>query len=118
MKHRYRIVWCSVLLYACAAWAQPHQHVMSMPMGGTMTQGDSAAAPARAEGEVIKANPQNNTVTLKHGEIKNLNMPPMTMDYHVQDKALFARLKPGRKIHFTAGRVNGVYTVLTVEPGR
>jgi len=118
MKRLYRIACCSVWLCACAAWAQEHQHAhtMSMPMNGAMSQASSEAAPSLAEGEVIKADSKSKTVTLKHGEIKNLNMPPMTMDYHVQDEALFARLKPGSKIRFTAGRVNGTYTVLTAEP--
>jgi Cu/Ag efflux protein CusF len=110
---------CGALLLAGAALAQDHPHagqmdMHNMPMASAPPAG-RAAAPALAEGEVIKVDPQGKKVTLKHGAIKNLNMPPMTMDYQVQDPALFARLKPGSKIRFTAGRVNGAYTVLTVE---
>ena len=120
MKLLYRIVGCGVLLLACAAWAQdpPPMGGMKMNMPMASAQTPAAAAPSLAEGVVIQVDPANKKVTLKHGEIKSLNMPPMTMDYRVQDVALFARLKPGSKIRFTAGRVNGAYTLLTVEPTR
>ena len=36
-------------------------------------------------------------VTLRHGELKNLNMPPMTMVFRVQDAAQLAPLKAGDK---------------------
>ena len=117
MKAIHCLAACGALLLAGAVSAQPSPHagnMAHMPMGDASASAQ-AAAPALAEGEVIKVDPKTQTVTLKHGEIKNLSMPPMTMDYHVQDAAVFARLKPGSKIHFTAGLVNGAYTVLTVE---
>jgi Cu/Ag efflux protein CusF len=108
MKRSHRITCCGVLLLACAAWAQdPHHAGHANPA--------PASAPTQAEGEVIKADPANKKVTLRHGEIKSLNMAPMTMDFSVADEALFARLKPGSKIRFTARKINGAYTVLTVE---
>ncbi len=55
-------------------------------------------------------------ITLKHGEIKNLDMPPMSMVFQVKDPALLGQVKVGDKIRFTADKINGAYTVLTLEP--
>jgi Cu/Ag efflux protein CusF len=118
----YRIACCGVLSLSCTAWAQDAHHAgmnMNMDMmAASAPQRADTAAPSLVEAQVIKVDPQNQKVTLKHGEIKSLNMPPMTMDYHVQDQALFAHLHPGGHIRFTARLVNGAYTVLTVEEVR
>ena len=41
-----------------------------------------------AEGEVRRVDKEGARVTIKHGEIRNLDMPPMTMVFQVRDKAL------------------------------
>jgi Cu(I)/Ag(I) efflux system protein CusF len=74
-----------------------------------------AADPTPADGEVRRINPAGQEITLKHGEIKNLDMPPMTMVYKVNDPALLTRIKAGDKVRFTADQINGTYTVLSIE---
>jgi Cu/Ag efflux protein CusF len=54
-------------------------------------------------------------VTLKHGDIPNLDMPPMTMVFQVQDPALLDQLKPGDKIRFRADKLSGSYTVIELQ---
>lgn len=39
-------------------------------------------------------------MTIKHGEIKNLEMPAMTMVFYVKDKGQLSGLKVGDKIKF------------------
>ena len=68
------------------------------------------------EGEVRKVDATAGKVTLKHGEIANLDMPPMTMVFTVRDKALLANLKPGDKVSFTAEKEDGLYVVTTLQP--
>lgn len=68
------------------------------------------------EGEVRKVDKEAGKVTLKHGEIKNLDMPGMTMVFQVKDPALLEKVKAGDQVSFTADKVNGTYTVLTLEP--
>jgi Cu/Ag efflux protein CusF len=68
-----------------------------------------------AEGEVRGVNKARSTIALKHGEIKNLDMPPMSMVFQVKDKALLDKVKTGDKINFTAEQVNGDYTVMSIE---
>lgn len=79
----------------------------------------SASATATADmtdAEVRKVDLDTQKITLKHGEIKNLEMPPMTMVFRVQDPAMLNAVKAGDKVKFSADRVNGVFTVLTLEP--
>ena len=63
------------------------------------------------DGEVTKIDLAQARVTLKHGEIKNLDMPPMTMVFRVANPKLLDRLAVGDKVRFAAEKVNGSYTV-------
>ena len=78
----------------------------------------ATAAPTAdmTEGEVRKVDQTARKLTLKHGPIKNLDMPPMTMVFQVKDPALLTQVKAGDKVRFTADKLNGAYTVLTIEP--
>lgn len=68
-----------------------------------------------ADGEVRKIDKGAKKITLKHGEIKSMDMPPMTMVYQVQDPALLDKVKEGDKVRFTAEKVGGAYTVTSIE---
>ena len=67
------------------------------------------------EAEVRKVDVSAGKVTLRHGEIKNLGMPPMTMVFQVKDRAFLAKLKAGDRVNFTADKIKGAYTVLSIE---
>ncbi|WP_374594200.1 copper-binding protein [Aquabacterium sp.] len=66
-------------------------------------------------GEIRKVDAAAAKVTLKHGEIKNLDMPPMTMTYRVKDKALLNGVAVGDKVLFTAEKIDGQYVVTTLK---
>ncbi len=68
-----------------------------------------------AEAEVRKIDKEAKKVTLKHGPIKNLDMPGMTMVFQVRDAALFDKMAAGDKIMFTAEKMQGAYVVTGVE---
>lgn len=71
---------------------------------------------ALVSGEVRKVDTATGRLTLNHGEVKNLDMPPMNnMVYRVQNPALLADLKPGDKIQFSAEKIGGAYTVTTIR---
>jgi Cu/Ag efflux protein CusF len=55
---------------------------------------------------------------LRHGEIQALDMPPMTMVFHVRDPALLAPLKVGSQIQVQVMQEPGrlVITALRVTP--
>ena len=71
----------------------------------------AAAAQDLTDGEIRKIDLDTARITLKHGEIKNLDMPPMTMVFVVKDKALLDKLKAGDKVRFKAVNENGKLTV-------
>jgi Cu(I)/Ag(I) efflux system periplasmic protein CusF len=76
----------------------------------------AASAPTMTEAEVRKVDVQTKKITLKHGEIKNLDMPPMTMVFQVSDPALLEKVKAGDKVKFVAEKRDGAYTVTAIEP--
>ncbi len=76
----------------------------------------SAFAQALTEGEVRKVDKAAGKITLKHGEIKNLDMPPMTMVFGVKDKALLDKVRKGDRIKFAADKnAAGEMIVTAVE---
>ena len=77
-----------------------------------------AQAQTTTDGEVRKVDAAQKKITLKHGEIKNLDMPPMSMVFQVSDPALLAKVKAGDKVRFTADKINGAYTVTSIEVAR
>ena len=75
-----------------------------------------AAAPApSAEGEVKKVDKGASKITIKHGEIKNIDMPPMTMVFQVKDAALLDKVKVGDKVRFAAEKTGTGYGVTAIE---
>ncbi len=78
----------------------------------------AAAAWAQApsvNGEVTKLDKAGGRITLKHGEIKNLDMPPMTMVFRAAQPSLLDDLAVGSRIRFTAERIDGQYTITSVS---
>lgn len=74
------------------------------------------AALPPVEGEVRKIDTEANKITLRHGDIPNLEMTGMTMVFRVKDPALLTQVKPGDKVRFTADKVDGALTVLSIAP--
>ncbi len=75
----------------------------------------AADALPQAEGEVRKIDLATHKITLRHGDIPNLEMPPMTMVFKLADPALLGEVQVGDKVRFTADKVDGSYTVLSLD---
>lgn len=82
---------------------------------GLLLTAVAAWAAELTEGEVRKVDKEAAKVTLKHGEIRNLGMPPMTMVFQVKDPALLGKLKAGDKVRFRAEKIGSAYVVTVVE---
>ena len=80
----------------------------------TIAQASASAAPM-TEGEVRKVDKEQGKITLKHGEIKNLDMPGMTMVFRVKDAAILDQVKEGDQILFTAEKPGGQFTVTAIQ---
>lgn len=70
---------------------------------------------ALSDGEIKKVDKDAGKLTIKHGELKNLDMMPMTMVFRVKDKAMLEQVAPGDKVRFSAEKINGAITVVAME---
>lgn len=71
-----------------------------------------------SSGEVKKIDKESQKITLKHGEIKNMDMPGMTMVFKVQDPSLMDNINVGDKVNFKAEKRNGAIVVTAIETAR
>ena len=102
-----------VLSGACAlpglAQATSHADAQGAPRAATQP------ANALTDGEVRKVDKDSGKITIRHGAISNLDMPPMTMVFQVKDLSLLDDVKAGDRIRFAAEKLGGAYTVTLVE---
>ena len=106
-----RIATLAALVFATAtAGALAAQHTTA-----PASQASTATAAALSEGEVRKVDREARKVTIKHGPLANLDMPGMTMVFHVKDVAMLERVKAGDAIRFKAEKLGGNYTVVELE---
>ena len=75
----------------------------------------SSLAQAMAEGVIRRIDLDNNKITIRHSEIKELDMPPMTMVFVAKQPAQLKNLAPGDTIVFEAFESNGQYSVGTIQ---
>ena len=68
-----------------------------------------------SSGEIRKVDKAASKITIKHGEIKNLDMPPMTMVFQMRDPALLDKAKAGDKVRFSAAQQEGAIVVTAIE---
>ena len=97
--------------------------ILSTVLAGVVHAQSNTATPAPAaaamtEGEVRKVDLDNKKVTLKHGAIKNLDMPPMTMVFQVNDAKMLDKVKAGDKVLFTASKDGGKMTVTEMQAAK
>ena len=71
-----------------------------------------------AEGEIRRVDRDAKKITIRHGPIPNLDMPPMTMVFQVKEPGMLDQVKAGDKVRFSAEKLGGAYTVTKIEPAR
>jgi Cu/Ag efflux protein CusF len=99
---------------AGASWADQSQASGHDMPTMQLAQADSAMT----DGEVRKIDKEAGKITLKHGELKNLGMPAMTMVFQVKDAALLDKVKAGDKVRFTAEKADSGFVVSKIEAAR
>jgi Cu(I)/Ag(I) efflux system periplasmic protein CusF len=78
----------------------------------------SHAQPTMTEGEVRRVDKDANKITLRHGPIKHLDMPGMTMVFPVKDPALLDTVNAGDKVKFLLEKVSGGYVITAIEAAK
>lgn len=68
-----------------------------------------------AQGEIRKIDKAQGKITIKHGDIPSIQMPPMTMVFQVREPALLDAAKVGDKIRFDAMDEGGKLIVTRIE---
>jgi len=96
---------------SAALHAQP-----STPSPQAANAPSAAATGLLSEGEVRKVDAGQGKITLRHGPLTNLGMPPMTMVFTVTNPGLLQGLKAGDRVRFTADRIDGTFVVTALQP--
>ena len=98
------------LLTPMAALANEAHHKPATAAAGAPTD--------MTDAEVRKIDVEAGKLTLKHADIKSLDMPAMTMVFVVKDKAMLDKLKAGDKVKFKAINDAGKFTVTEIQPAK
>lgn len=69
----------------------------------------------KVSGEVRKVDADAGKITIRHGEIPNLDMPGMTMVFRVASPDMLDKVKAGDQVLFTAEKNKGTLTVTSLE---
>ncbi len=110
------IVAAAVAAFAAFAWFMlptPPRPEPEPPSAGHA--GHAVDPTALAEGVVLSVDRAAKGVTISHGPLRNLGMPPMTMAFQVGDPAVLERIKAGDKVRFHADAVGGAFTASNIE---
>ncbi|PRH47004.1 copper-binding protein [Burkholderia multivorans] len=83
---------------------------MSDMKGGQPTM--SAQDAALTDAEVTRIDAGSGMVTLKHGALRNVGMPPMTMAFKAADPAMLGGVHVGDHVKVRVERVNGTLTIV------
>jgi len=90
--------------------AQTHQHTPGQ-------MGDVSTAVQLTTAEVRRVDAPNHRITLRHAEIKHLDMPPMTMVFKVGPGVALDGLKEGDPIRFRAEQQGSNLVVTDIVRG-
>ncbi len=100
----------AAVVLAAGSLAMP---TLAQPMDHTKP-GMQQALPM-TDGEVRKVDKESGKITIKHGEIKNLDMPPMTMVFTASEKPMLDGIAAGDKIQFSATHDKGLILVTDIK---
>lgn len=94
------------------AAAQTTAPAATTPMGGMTHSAEMA------EGEIRKISKDTGKLTIKHGPIKSMDMPPMTMVFTAKDPAMLDKVAVGDKVRFVVVDEGGKMLVTDIQPAK
>lgn len=101
----------TLIALAAPVWAQsadPHA-------GHGSHAAPAAQSSAPSDGTVKKVDAAAGKLTIAHGPLKSLGMPPMTMVFKAKDKAQLKGLKEGDNIRFVAEMAGNDYIAAQIQ---
>lgn len=108
----------TLALSAAAAFATPALAGADHNHHAQVAQTSAAAGTPMSEGTVRKLDKTAGKLTIAHGPLENLNMPPMTMVFKVAGNANIDKVKVGDRIRFVAAKVDGAFAVTELETAK
>lgn len=111
MKHASRYIAtlaCAVAALTVQLPAHSQSHADHGKSGTPETAGMTA-------GEVRKVDVTQSKITIRHEEIRHLQMPPMTMVFSVTSTGQLEGLKPGDQVIFRVIRESGAFVVTDIQ---
>ena len=82
---------------------------------GAMSPAAASSKSALTDAEIRKVDPASGMVTLKHGALGNVGMPPMTMAFKARDAAMLKQVHEGDKVKVRVENVGGTMTIVTMQ---
>ena len=109
------IVSRAVVSFAATLSFAASAQVVAQPAGSGAVVVAQASTGDMTEGEIRKVDKDTKKITIKHGEIKSLDMPGMTMLFQVKDPAMLDMVKPGDKVKFRAEKAGAGIVVTEIQ---
>lgn len=106
MKYSAAAILIAALAYPLTALADSSDHPAS------------ASQVELSDGEVRRIDKDAKKITIRHGPLKNLDMPAMTMVFQVRDPAMLEQVKAGDKVRFSAEKSGGAYIVTAIHAAK
>jgi Cu/Ag efflux protein CusF len=92
---------------------RPGSRLLLALAAALLAAGTASAQPV--DGEILKIDKAQRRITLKHGPIKSIDMPAMSMTFRLVNPAWVDSFKVGDKVKFEADKVDGNYTITRLD---
>lgn len=102
-----------VMVFSLGSWIYTDVTAQENPADTILQQPVNSSE--LTEGVIRKIDRENKKITIKHGEIKNLEMPGMTMVFQVKDPGTLDTLKTGDNVRFRAEKTGGSFVVTDIQ---
>jgi len=86
-----------------------------MNMSAKPSAAKASSNAALTDAEIKKVDAATGMITLKHGALENVGMPPMTMAFKAKDTAMVKRVHEGDKVKVRVENVDGTLTIVRLE---
>ena len=107
-KHLFAFLLVSSAAWFTTVYAQDKHHSHADAVS-------AVSAGHMADGEINKVNRDNKKMTIKHGDIKSMDMPGMTMVFQIRDTSLLETFKAGDKVKFVIEKLDGAFVVTSMQ---
>ncbi|MFM0048338.1 copper-binding protein [Caballeronia grimmiae] len=89
--------------------------VTGMDMSAKPSPAKASSNAALTDAEIKKVDAATGMITLKHGALENVGMPPMTMAFKAKDAAMVKQVHEGDKVKVRIENVGGSLTIVRLE---